>query len=76
MPVSFTSSNIFLLCAALFYPSRIDIVQTDKLCCHLGGEAVIEFHDELKATQLSFLALAAVASTVKLKFLIKTEQQD
>jgi hypothetical protein len=50
MPVSFTSSNHFLLCAALFYPSRIDIVQTDKLCCHLGGEAVIEFRDELKAT--------------------------
>jgi hypothetical protein len=43
-----------LLRAALFYPSRIDIVRTDKLCCRLGGEAaatfLIEFCDELKAT--------------------------
>jgi hypothetical protein len=50
MPLSFTSSNIFLLCAVLFYAPRINIVQTDKLCWHLGRKAVIEFRDKLKAT--------------------------
>jgi hypothetical protein len=42
MPLSFTSLNHFLLHAALFYPPRIDIVQTDKLCC-IGGSGKYKY---------------------------------
>jgi len=39
-----------LMRAALFYLSCIDILKTDGLCYHLGGEAaatfLIEFHDK------------------------------